>query len=296
MRACFFRSLFLFSSRIYLLATSLLPPCYLLATPLLPPCYPSCYLLPTFFLLSCYYLATILLPSSYYLVTYFLLASLNIPLMLLHRTLDVPSPYLPRTLDVPCHYFVFTKRINPLQIILYYTITFSRICNSAEKKSREFVARTPFACYRRDARIPTTEKSCAKPRECKSFHRRKSRYVVRNILSLCDNGSCKLPFSDAAEFGNSAELRGVENSLSFSRICNSAEKKVGNLSLELRSLATEGTQEFPPLKKVVLSRGNARVSTAEKVVMLCITFCRFATMGVTNSRFLMLPNSEIRQN
>ena len=39
--------------------------------------------------------------------------------MYLGCTLDVPSPYLPRTLDVPCHYFVFTKRINPLQIVLY---------------------------------------------------------------------------------------------------------------------------------------------------------------------------------
>ena len=28
---------------------------------------------------------------------------------------------------------------------------------------------------------------------------------------------------------------------------NSAEKKIGNLTFELRSLATEGTQEFPPL-------------------------------------------------
>ena len=71
--------------------------------------------------------------------------------------------------------------------------------------------------------------------------------------------------------------------MTFSRICNSAEKKVGNL-------------QFPPLKKVVLSRGNARVSTAEKVVMLYVAFCRFATMGVANSRLVMLPNSEIRQN
>ena len=29
---------------------------------------------------------------------------------------------------------------------------------------------------------------------------------------------------------------------------NLAERKTGNLPLELRSLATEGTQEFPPLK------------------------------------------------
>ena len=29
--------------------------------------------------------------------------------------------------------------------------------NSAEKKNREFDVRTPFACYRRDARIPTAE-------------------------------------------------------------------------------------------------------------------------------------------
>ena len=104
MRACFFHSLFLFSSRIYLLATPLLSPCYLLAISLLPPYYPlatillpSCYLLPTFFLLSCY-----LLPSGF-----------------LEHTLNVASSYLPRTFPVPCHYFVFTKRINPLQIVLY---------------------------------------------------------------------------------------------------------------------------------------------------------------------------------
>ena len=36
----------------------------------------------------------------------------------------------------------------------------------------------------------------------------------------------------------------------FSRICNSAEKKIGNLPLDLWSLATKGTQEFPPLKKI----------------------------------------------
>ena len=30
---------------------------------------------------------------------------------------------------------------------------------------------------------------------------------------------------------------------------NSAEKKIGNLTFEPRSLTTEGTQEFPPLKK-----------------------------------------------
>ena len=110
--------------------------------------------------------------------------------------------------------------------------------------------------------------------------------VVMLYVTFCrfaTMGVANSRFSDAAEFGNSAELRGVENSLSFSRICNLAEEKVGNL-------------QFPPLKKVVLSRGNARVSTAEKVVMLYVTFCRFATMGVANSRLVMLPNSEIRQN
>ena len=30
---------------------------------------------------------------------------------------------------------------------------------------------------------------------------------MRNLLSLCDNASCKLAFIDAAEFGNSAEQR-----------------------------------------------------------------------------------------
>ncbi len=40
----------------------------------------------------------------------------------------------------------------------------------------------------------------------------------------------------------------------FSRICNSAEKRNGNLQFpplkKSRSLATKGTQEFPPLKKI----------------------------------------------
>ncbi len=41
--------------------------------------------------------------------------------------------------------------------------------------------------------------------------------------------------------------RSVLDLCQFCRICNSAEKKIGNLTFELRSLATEGTQEFPPL-------------------------------------------------
>ena len=56
----------------------------------------------------------------------------------------------------------------------------------------------------------------------------------------------------------------------FRRICRSYV--LPNLSLDLWSLATERTQEFPPLKKSVTS------------------------MFLTNSRLLMLPNSEIRQN
>ena len=44
------------------------------------------------------------------------------------------------------------------------------------------------------------------------------------------------------------ELRSLATS-PFCRICNLAENKIGNLPLELRSLATEGTQEFPPLKR-----------------------------------------------
>ena len=99
-----------------------------LATILLP----SCYLLPTIFLLSSYLLATFFLLSSYLLPSGFLEHTLNVASSYLGCTLDVPSPYLGRTLDVPCHYFVFTKRINPSQIVLYYTITFSRICNLAE--------------------------------------------------------------------------------------------------------------------------------------------------------------------
>ena len=48
-------------------------------------------------------------------------------------------------------------------------------------------------------------------------------------------------------------------------------------------------------------RRDASISTAknirnEHVPFLCVTSCRFATMRVANSRLLMLPNSEIRQN
>ena len=74
---------------------------------------------------SSYYLPTILLLSCYYLATYFLLASLNIPLMLLHRTLDVPS-----------HYFVFTKRIFLIVIILYESLTALRILKILSKAQK----------------------------------------------------------------------------------------------------------------------------------------------------------------
>ena len=47
------------------------------------------------------------------------------------------------------------------------------------RKKREFV-------------IPTAEKNIS---------------FCNNFLSLCDNASCKLAYIDAAEFGNSAELR-----------------------------------------------------------------------------------------
>ena len=52
----------------------------------------------------------------------------------------------------------------------------------------------------------------------------------------------------------------------FSRICNSAEKKFGNL-------------QFPPLKK-----------------KSHITFCRKATMRVANSRYNAAAELQIRQN
>jgi hypothetical protein len=42
-------------------------------------------------------------------------------------------------------------------------------------------------------------------------------------------------------------------------------------------------QEFPPLKKVLYF--------ARKRHSYAIAFCRYATMGVTNSLSLMLPNS-----
>ena len=70
----------------------------------------------------------------------------------------------------------------------------------------------------------------------------------------------------------------------FRRICRSYV--LPNLTFELCSLATEGTQEFPPLKKI----RNAQI------LHPYITSCRTATMRVANSRLLMLPNSEIRQN
>ena len=82
-----------------------------------------------------------------------------------------------------------------------------------------------------------------------------------------------------------------------------AEKQFCQISaLDLRSLATEGTQEFPPLNFHLraLSIMNCelwiKIPTVEKNQFLHITSCRTATMRVTNSRLLMLPNSEIRQN
>ena len=52
-----------------------------------------------------------------------------------------------------------------------------------------------------------------------------------------------------------------------------------------RSLATEWTQEFPPLKKSVTYNS----AFTHNILSLCDN-------GVTNSRLMMLPNSEIRQN
>ena len=58
------------------------------------------------------------------------------------------------------------------------------------------------SCYRRDAKISTAEKNPI---------------LQPNILSLCDNASCKLAFNDAAEFGNSAERgkKDISNNLSI---------------------------------------------------------------------------------
>ena len=44
---------------------------------------------------------------------------LDVPWTYLGRTLDVPWTYLGRTLDVPSHYFVFTKRMFCVIIVLY---------------------------------------------------------------------------------------------------------------------------------------------------------------------------------
>ena len=118
-----------------------IPSLYLLDEPfvLLSPCY----YLPTFFLLSCY-----ILPSG------FLEHTLNVASSYLGCTLDVPSPYLGRTLPLFCIYQKNKSIINCS--LLHHDVQPN--LQFGWEKSREFVARTPFACYRRDARIPTAEK------------------------------------------------------------------------------------------------------------------------------------------
>jgi hypothetical protein len=75
-------------------------------------------------------------------------------------------------------------------------------------------------------------------------------------------------------------------------------KEKGNLPLDLWSLATEGTQEFPPLKKsFACHRRDARISIAEKISIFARTnFCRYATMRVANSRLFTVAELQIRQN
>jgi hypothetical protein len=54
----------------------------------------------------------------------------------LGRTLDEPWTYLGRTLDVPSHYFVFTKRIFLVIIILYEALTALRILKILKAQKR----------------------------------------------------------------------------------------------------------------------------------------------------------------
>ena len=51
--------------------------------------------------------------------------------------LDVPWTYLGRTLDVPSHYFVFTKRIFLIVIILYESLTALRILKILSKAQKK---------------------------------------------------------------------------------------------------------------------------------------------------------------
>ena len=72
----------------------------------------------------------------------------------------------------------------------------------------EFVARPMVACYRRDARIPTAERQVMRSRrdariptaEKSLVFCSKASFLRHSFLSLCDNGSYKLPFFDAAKF------------------------------------------------------------------------------------------------
>ena len=57
--------------------------------------------------------------------------------MYLGCTLDVPWMYLGRTLDVPSHYFVFTKRIFLVIIILYESLTALRILKILSKAQKK---------------------------------------------------------------------------------------------------------------------------------------------------------------
>ncbi len=78
-----------------------------------------------------------------------------------------------------------------------------------------------------DARIPTAKKSVTY-----------NSAFTHNILSLCDNGSYKLPFNDAAEFGNSAERKQatIDRARKFGRT-----KREGIFKIDLSK--SEGTMK-----------------------------------------------------
>ena len=68
-----------------------------------------------------------------------------------------------------------------------------------------------------------------------------------------------------------------------------------NLSLELCSLATEGTL-FSRISNLAEIKSGICNSHRLETFVFDAMFCRLVTMGVANSRLLMLPNSEILQN
>ena len=152
---------------------------------------------PTTFLLRSYYVPTTFLLRSCDVPATFLRHSHDVPTTFLRRSYDVPTTFLRRSHDVPTTFLrhshdvpaTFPRRSLTLRYHLA-TPPFCRICNLAENK----IGNLPL-----ELRSLATEGTQEFPplKRCRYSH---------DILSLCDNGSYKLPFLDAAEFGNSAEL------------------------------------------------------------------------------------------